>query len=170
MIFKTIKRVISPSLSSMIRTQISSHKNSGYDFHPDIVCVISKDYRGPYISACLKSTNPSAGGISASQQIWFFKRYIDSNEDVFNELTIEVSKAQSIYQELNFFRWITLEKDDGKKYITKRDSLSVTEKANMVLRKAKARETTIYIFERYSAGDWFISDKPPWQEFSIGYY
>jgi len=91
MVFKAIKRMISPSLSAMISRQSSRHKSSGYDFHKDIACVILKDYSGPNISACLKSSNPDAGGIGISQQIWFFKFNVDSIEEGFNRLTPFIS-------------------------------------------------------------------------------
>jgi len=72
--FKKISKALTPSLSTMIGRQISSHKNSGYSFKNYVVCCIGKDYDGPYINAYIVSNNPYAGGLSTSGQIWFLNQ------------------------------------------------------------------------------------------------
>lgn len=159
MFFKDIKKMLSPSLSTMIGRQLSSHKCSGYDFHRDIACVIKRDH----ISACLKSSNPDAGGLSSSRQIWFFESRIDSIDEGFNRLTFEVSQAKSKYPNLYFFRWTSLLEEDAEEYVKKNDNLSDSEKVRMVLRGTEFRAKKISIFEIYSAGSWRISNRSPWQ-------
>ena len=164
MILKTIKKMISLSLSSKISRQISYHKASGYDFRKEILCVVSEDYSGAYISACLKSSHPEAGGCSCSQQIWFFKLNVDSIEEGFNALTIEVSKAISKYPKLVFFRWLRLLEDDSLDYVKNYENLSMSEKTNMILRGNEFKaENVVEVYEKYSSGSWFVSSEIPWQ-------
>ena len=154
---------MTPNLSTMIGRQISAHKRNGYSFRNEIILVISTDYDGPYISATLKSTNPDAGGISESNQIWFYKCRVDSFIEALDKLTSEVSRAKIKYPDLEFFRWLEIPEEYPSELIKKWHRLDPGTKAKIIKEGSQWKAKTIRLYEIYSGGSWAISNYPPWQ-------
>jgi len=163
MFFKKLKEALTPSLSTLIGRQVSSHKRGRYTFHNDIIAIISSDYDGPYISAALKSTDPSAGGISASDQIWFYKYRVSTFVEAFNRLTYEVSGAKVNYPNLNFFRSLQIPEEYTAELLTDWSTVNQDLKAKMVKEgcdNGLNQEKNISIYEIYSGGTWAQSNGP----------
>lgn len=166
MFFKKLKKALTPSLSTMIRRQISAHKSGGYSFSDEIILIISKDYGGPYISATLKSTDPNVGGISDSDQIWFYKCRVDSFLEAFDKLTTEVSAAKIKYPNLEFFRWLKIPANYPSDLIKDWPRIDQGLKAKIVNEGSHWKAKTIHLYEIYTGGSWAIYDNTPWASLS----
>lgn len=162
--FMKLKKALTPSLSTMIGRQITSHERSGYLFWDEIVLVIDKDYDGPYVSATLKSTNPDAGGISDCNQIWFYKARVGTFSEGFDKLTCEVSAAKLAYPDLEFFRWLKIPKSYTAGLVKEWPWVDQELKAKIVEEGCRWKAETVALFEVYSGGSWAISNHPPWTD------
>ena len=154
------RKAISRSLITKIRKQLYRHKSDNHRCHRDIVCQIYR-YKKPHISAYI-STTDAKGDEWGSVVRSFFKLRVASVEDGFSQLTNEVKKATFKYPQFKYILLLRLFEDDAHYYLKNREKLSLSEKADMIIRGEETNFKTIHIYEKYSDGSWDILDREPY--------
>ena len=152
-----------PDLCSGINEQVNLHHKQGYDYEKEIICTIASDSSGIYVAACLDSNRYASHGKCSADTIWFYKKHIESLEQGFDHLTTEVNKAKKKYPDLNFYIWLRLLKFDYYRFRLHYVTLSNSEKAEMISRGMPFEESTVNVYEIFSAASWSFSPAAPRQ-------
>jgi len=160
MMYKLLRKAISSTLTSRLRLQIHNHKSANHRYHKDIVCQIFNNPR-PRISAYMLTTD-AQGDEEGTIVRSFFELKVASIEEGFDQLTIEVQKATSKYPQFEYLLLLRLFEEDAHYYSKNKENLSLSEKADMIIRGEETKLKTIHIYEKYSDDSWHISDREPY--------
>jgi len=164
MVLNILKELGLGSISSSLKKYENKYRSSRWDVYEDILCLISEDYKGTYISACFKTNDPYAGGIDTSGQIWFYKsQYFFGLSEALLVLTKEISKAKADHSGFNYFRSISLNEEDAVAYSSHIKDIDISGMERWLDKAWKRKEKDCSIFEIFVGGTWVEADRLPWE-------
>lgn len=158
------KYIPTSTLASSLTRQVNKYRNSRWSILDDVLCDVTNDYRGCYITACIKTDDPYAGGFDISGQVFFYKKgYFADPGDALNYLTAQVTKAQNVHADMKYFRRLSFTEEDGLSYLRGIIDSSELDSSRWLIKALQKPHRKVSIYEIFVGDSWQLTTQLPWE-------
>lgn len=164
MLSKIRKYIPSSTLSGALTRQVNKYGKSTWSISDDVLCDVTDDHRGFYVTACIKTDDPHVGGFDISGQIFFYKMgYFSDPVAALNYLNVQVTKTKNVHTDMNFFRRLLFTEEDGFSYFRGITDSSELDISRWLIEALQKPHRHVSIYERFVGGSWQLTEQLPWE-------